>query len=132
MEKIRKDLTILLLGLFPLLSAAQDGWDRTKWPDAEPYSTDLAKDFTWKPGVSNQPLGTAREAGVPEEDILIYDVRRQIYAQLVRRIYWQNRVYTNFGGGEGTPYRVSVSSSTGTLRRPCATAGTSTPQTEPA
>ena len=49
-----------LTDLLPLFSSAQEGWDRTKWPDAEPYSADLAKDFTWKPGVSNQPLGTAR------------------------------------------------------------------------
>ena len=51
--------TLLLLGGFATLAGAQS-WDKTLWPKAEPYSPDLAADFTWKPGPSNQPIGTAR------------------------------------------------------------------------
>lgn len=38
----------------------EGSWDQQKWPGAEPYSAGLARDFNWKPGPSNQPIGTAR------------------------------------------------------------------------
>ena len=39
---------------------AQGSWDKTLWPKAEKYDESLARDFHWKPGPSNQPIGIAR------------------------------------------------------------------------
>lgn len=52
-------LAALLMTRIPV-TAQQGIWDKTKWPAAEPFRDDLARDFKWKPGPSNQPVGTAR------------------------------------------------------------------------
>lgn len=49
---------LLLLAALPVVG--QGTWDKAKWPKAEPYRENLAEDFTWKPGPSNQPEGVAR------------------------------------------------------------------------
>ena len=53
-------LAAVVAAFLPALVQAQGTWDKTKWPKAEAYSPELAKDFTWQPGPSNQPTGTAR------------------------------------------------------------------------
>ncbi len=60
MQRIRKIVLTVML-LMPVgVALAQGTWDKTKWPKAENYREDLAKDFNWKPGPSNQPVGEAR------------------------------------------------------------------------
>lgn len=46
------------LMLLPVM--AQGTWDKDKWPTAERYDANQARDFQWKPGPSNQPIGEAR------------------------------------------------------------------------
>ena len=41
-------------------TSAQGTWDKSVWPKAEEYREGLDRDFHWKPGPSNQPIGTAR------------------------------------------------------------------------
>lgn len=58
---IKPLLILVTFSLSSIFMFAQSGtWDKSKWPDAEPFREDLAKDFTWKPGPSNQPVGIAR------------------------------------------------------------------------
>ena len=42
------------------LMAAQGTWNKEKYPDAEPINETLIPEFTWQPGVSNQPVGIAK------------------------------------------------------------------------
>lgn len=49
-----------LLGFAVNMQAQQGTWDKKKYPNAEPIKESLLKEFTWKPGVSNQPIGKAR------------------------------------------------------------------------
>ena len=60
MRPIIRTFLALSLATLPFLASAQGEWDQQKWPKAEPYSAELARDFTWKPGPSNLPVGTAR------------------------------------------------------------------------
>lgn len=50
-----------LLGLSMTVQAQDDGfWDKIKYPNAEPIKKELLKEFTWKPGASNLPIGKAQ------------------------------------------------------------------------
>ena len=42
------------------LMAAQGTWNKEKYPNAEPINETLIPEFTWQPGVSNQPVGIAK------------------------------------------------------------------------
>ena len=55
-----KKAAAILLGLVSIVANAQGTWDKSVWSGAEPYREGLARDFNWKPGPSNQSLGTAR------------------------------------------------------------------------
>ena len=59
---IRKSGVIWALFAFALSCQAQEGtWDKVKYPNAEPLpKEELVKEFQWKPGLSNQPIGKAR------------------------------------------------------------------------
>lgn len=60
MKVISRIFITAILVLIPAVLSAQGKWDKTKFPDAEPYSDNLDADFHWVPGPSNQPVGTAR------------------------------------------------------------------------
>ena len=42
------------------LMASQGSWNKEKYPNAEPINETLIPEFTWQPGVSNQPVGIAK------------------------------------------------------------------------
>ena len=54
----------IALGAFLMLQcglmAAQGTWNKEKYPNAEPINETLIPEFTWQPGVSNQPVGIAK------------------------------------------------------------------------
>ena len=58
----KKNILLTALLSLTLAGQAQEGtWDKEKYPNAEPLPKEsLVKEFQWKPGVSNQPIGTAR------------------------------------------------------------------------
>ena len=58
MKRIQTILAAAFLALTP--SFAQGTWDKTLWPKAEQFNENQARDFHWKPGPSNQPIGEAR------------------------------------------------------------------------
>ena len=63
MTTMRRLLPCILAASLTLcaLSAHSQGiWDRDMYPDAQPINYSLLSEFTWKPGPSNQPIGTAR------------------------------------------------------------------------